>query len=156
MSLLNNKRRLQVKQQQKIRKITLISTGFLIMAIAFLTGCAGPGKMSAFQVDEMLVRAGFQLHTADTPEKRHFLKSLPENRFLHKVRSGKTFYLYVNDPSCQCMYVGDKTDYLRFKKSVKENQLDERIDTTSSEIGQQTQSFPFSTNNPLNAEEHLP
>ena len=126
------------------------------MTFAILIGCAGPGKMSSFQVDEMLVRAGFQLHTADTPEKRHFLKSLPENKFMHKVRSGKTFYFYVNDASCNCMYVGDKINYLRFKKSVKENQLDERIDTTSSEIGQQAESFPFSTNNPFNAGEHLP
>lgn len=145
-----------MKQQLKIQKITLISTGFLIMAFAFLIGCAGTGKMSAFKVDEMLARAGFQLHTADTPEKLHFLKSLPKNKFLHKVRNGKTSYLYVNDASCHCMYVGDKKDYLRFKKSVKENQLDERIDTTSSEIPQQTESFPFGTNNPFNAGEHLP
>lgn len=145
-----------MKQQHKIQKITLISTGFLILAFTFVIGCAGPGKMSPFQVDEMLVRAGFQLHTADTPEKLHFLESLPKNKFLHKVRNGKTFYFFVNDASCRCMYVGDKKNYLHFKKSVKENQLDERIDTTSSEIGRQAESFPYGTNNPFNAGEHLP
>jgi hypothetical protein len=145
-----------VNKQHKIQKITLISTGFLIIAVAFLIGCVGTGKMSAFKVNEMLARAGFQLHTADTPEQRHFLKSLPENKFFHKERSGKTFYYYVDDASCNCMYVGDNKDYLRFKQSVKENRIDERIDTTSSEFPQQSESFPFGTNNPFNAGEHLP
>ena len=127
-----------------------------MLGFAFLIGCAGTGKMSAIQVDEMLVRAGFQLHTADTPEKLDFLKTLPKNKFLHKVRNDKEFYFYANDASCQCVYVGDEQAYLRFKKSVKENQLDKRIDTTSSDAQQEMESYPFDSNNPFDAGEHLP
>ena len=150
------KRRLQVRQLLKGKKNTITSAVLFIFALGFVVGCAGTGKMTAFQTDEMLVRAGFQLRTADTPEKRDFLKSLPKNRFLHKMRKDKEIYFYVNDASCQCMYVGNEKAYQRFKESVKENQMDKRIDTTSSEVRRDMGSFPFSTNNPFDAEDHLP
>jgi len=146
----------EMKKEHKNRKNKLTLAGFLVLSLAFLIGCAGTGKMSPFQIDEMLVRSGFQLRTADTPEKLDFLKSLPKNRFLHKKRNDKELYFYVNDASCQCMYIGNEKAYQHFKQSVKENQLDKRIDTTSSEVQRDMQSFPFDTNNPFNAEDHLP
>jgi hypothetical protein len=145
-----------MEKQHKGKKNTLTTIGFLALGITFFISCAGTGKMAAFQIDEMLVRSGFQLHTADTPKKRDFLKALPENKFLYKMCNKKMFYFYVDDASCQCLYVGDEQAYLRFKQSVKENQMDERIDTTSSEARQEMENFPFSSNNPFNTEGHLP
>lgn len=145
-----------MKQLFKDKKNTLTYIVLFIFTASFLIGCAGTGKMTAFQMDEMLARSGFQLRTADTPEKLDLLKSLPKNRFLHKKRNDKELYFYVNDASCQCMYIGNEKAYRRFKQSVKENQLDKRIDTTSSEVRRDMQSFPFDTNNPFNAGDHLP
>jgi hypothetical protein len=145
-----------VKQLFKDKKNTLTYIVLFIFTASFLIGCAGTGKMTAFQMDEMLARSGFQLRTADTPEKLDLLKSLPKNRFLHKKRNDKELYFYVNDASCRCMYIGNEKAYRRFKQSVKENQLDKRIDTTSSEVRRDMQSFPFDTNNPFNAGDHLP
>jgi hypothetical protein len=145
-----------MKKQHMVKKNILTSAGFLMLGFAFLMGCAGTGKISAFEIDEMLVRAGFQLHTDDTPKKVDFIKSLPKNKFLHKMCNGKMLYFYTNDSSCQCMYVGDEQAYLRFKQSVKEEQMDNRIDTTSSEARQEMGSFPFGPNDPFNAGDHLP
>jgi len=145
-----------VKQLFKDKKNTLTYIVLFIFTASFLIGCAGTGKMTAFQMDEMLARSGFQLRTADTPKKLDLLKSLPKNRFLHKKRNDKELYFYVNDASCRCMYIGNEKAYRRFKQSVKENQLDKRIDTTSSEVRRDMQSFPFDTNNPFNAGDHLP
>lgn len=144
-----------MKKQMKGKKNKLTSAGFLMLISVFVIGCAGTSKMSPFQTDEMLVRAGFQLQTADTPKKLHFIKSLPKNKLLHRVHKGKTFYFYVDD-SCQCMYVGSEQAYQRLRKSVKKDQMDERIDTTSSDVQQEMENFPMDTNNPFDFEEHLP
>jgi hypothetical protein len=145
-----------MKKQHKDKRNKLILAGFLMLGFAFLSGCAGMGKMSAFQIDEMLARSGFQLHTADTPKKLAFLDSLPKNKFLHKMYKEKMYYFYANDPYCHCMYVGDQQAYLRFKESVKVHKMNERIDTTSSEAPQELETMPLDANNPFNFEGHLP
>jgi hypothetical protein len=145
-----------MKKQLKGKKYPLISAGLVMLIVAFLMGCAGTGKMSPFQMDEMLVRAGFQLHTADTPKKLDFLKSLPQNELVHKTYNEKMFYFYVDGSSCQCLYVGNEQAYQRFRQSVKEEQMDERIATTSNQAGYEMENIDIDPNNPLNIEGHLP
>ena len=145
-----------MKKQLKGKKNKVISRGFVMMIFAILMGCAGTGRMSPFQMEEMLVRAGFQLHTADTPKKLDFLKSLPQNELVHKTDNEKMFYFYVDGSSCQCMYVGDEQAYLRFRQSVKEEQMDERIATTSRQARDEMENIDIDPNNPLNIEGHLP
>jgi hypothetical protein len=146
----------EMKKQLNGKKNKVISTGFVMLIFAFLMGCAGTGKMSPFQMEEMLVRAGFQLHTADTPKKLDFLKSLPQNELVHKTCNEKMFYFYVDGSSCQCMYVGDEQAYLRFRQSVKEEQMNERIDTTSNKAQSEMEDIDIDPNNPLDIEGHLP
>ena len=130
---------------------------FAILIITFLMSCAGADKMSPFHMDEMLVVAGFQLHNADTPEKLSWLKSLPQNKLVHKMYNKKIFYFFVDGSSCQCMYVGDKEAYLRFKQLVKEKQMEERIDTTSRQVREEEmENFPIDSDNPFNIDERLP
>jgi hypothetical protein len=104
----------------------------------------------------MLLRAGFQLHKADTPEKLDFLKTLPQKELVHKTCNEKIFYFYVDGSSCQCMFVGDEQAYLRFKRMVKQEQMDERISTTSRQILDDNEDVPFNPQNPFNIESHLP
>ena len=145
-----------MKKQLKRKKNKLTSTGFVMLIVAFLIGCAGTGKMTPFQMDEMLVRAGFQLHTADTPKKLDFLKSLPQNELVHKTYNEKMFYFYMDGTSCQCVYVGDEQAYQRFKQSVKEEQMDESVATTSNQARYEMENIDIDPNNPLNVEGRLP
>ena len=145
-----------MKKQLKDKKNKVLSTGFIMLIFVFLMGCAGTGKMFPFQMEEMLVRAGFQLHTADTPKKLDFLKSLPQNELVHKTYDEKMFYYYAAESSCQCVYVGDEQAYLRFRQLVKEEQMDERIDTTSTHARDKMENIDIDPNNPLNIEGHLP
>ena len=145
-----------MKKQLKGKKNKLIFAGFVMLIVAVFMGCAGTGKMSPFQMDEMLVRAGFQLHTADTPKKLDFLKSLPQNELVHKTYNEKMFYFYVDGSSCQCLYVGNEQAYQRFRQSVKEEQMDERIATTSNQAGYEMENIDIDPNNPLNIEGRLP
>ena len=145
-----------MKKQLNDNKNKVILTGFVMLIVAFLMGCAGTGKISPFQMDEMLVRAGFQMHTADTPKKLDFLKSLPQNELVHKTYNEKVSYFYVDGSSCQCMYVGDEQAYQRFKQSVKEEQMDEKIETTSRQAQEEMGNIDIDPNNPFNIEDHLP
>jgi len=144
-----------MKKQLKSMKNTVISISFVMMIFVFL-GCIGTGKMSPFQMDEMLVRAGFQLHAADTPKKLDFLRSLPQNELVHKTFNEKVSYFYVDGSSCQCMYVGDEQAYQRFRQSVKEEQMDEKIETTSHQPWDKMGNIDIDPNNPFNIEGHLP
>ena len=141
--------------KKQLKKAT--STGFVMLIFVILMGgCAGTGKMSPFQMDEMLVRAGFQLHTADTAKKLDFLKSLPQNELVHKTYNEKVSYFYVDGSSCKCMYVGDEKAYQRFRQSVKEEQMDEKIETTSNQAQDKMGNIDIDPNNPLNVEGRLP
>jgi hypothetical protein len=145
-----------MKKQLKRMKYILACPGFAMLIFAFLMSCAGTGKMSPFHMDEILVDAGFQLHKADTPKKLSQLKSLPQNKLVHKMYNKKKFYFFVDGTSCKCMYVGDEKAYLRFKQLVKEKQMDERIDTTSRQTREEEmENFPVDPDNPFNIEGHL-
>ena len=145
-----------MKKQIKSMKNKVISIRFGMLIFVFLMGCAGIEKLSPFQMDEMLVRAGFQMHTAGTPKKLDFLKSLPQNELVHKTYNEKVSYFYVDGSSCQCMYVGDEQAYQRFRQSVKEEQMDEKIETTSHRAQDRMGNIDIDPNNPLNIEGHLP
>jgi len=145
-----------MKKQLKGNKNKVIFLGFVMLILVFLMGCAGTGKLSPFQMDEMLVRAGFQLHTADTAKKLDFLKSLPQNELVHKTYNEKVSYFYVDGASCQCMYVGDEQAYQRFRQAVKEEQMDEIVETTSHQAQDKMENIDIDPNNPLNLEGHLP
>lgn len=144
-----------MKKQLKSMKNTVISISFVMLIFVFL-GCIGTGKMSPFQMDEMLVRAGFQLHAADTPKKLDFLRSLPQNELVHNTFNEKVSYFYVDGSFCQCMYVGDEQAYQRFRQSVKEEQMDEKIETTSNQPRDKMGNIDIDPNNPFNIEGHLP
>ena len=145
-----------MKKLLKDNKNKVIYLGFVMLIPVFLMGCAGTGKLSPFQMDEMLVRAGFQLHTADTAKQLDFLKSLPQNELVHKTYNEKVSYFYVDGSSCQCMYVGDEQAYQRFRQAVKEEQMDEIVETTSHQAQDKMGNIDIDPNNPLNLEGHLP
>jgi hypothetical protein len=54
------------------------------------------------------------------------------------------------------MYVGDEQAYQRFRQSVKEEQMDEKIETASHQAQDKMGNIDIDPNNPLNLEGHLP
>jgi hypothetical protein len=118
-------------KQLKNKRNNTTSIVFVMLLFALIFGCAGTRKMSPIQMDELLVRAGFELRTADTPNKLNFIKSLPLKKVVAKKQNEKLHYLYVVDTSsCKCMYVGDGQDYQRLHQMIKEHQMEEKMATT--------------------------
>jgi len=128
----------------------------VMLIFGFLISCAGTGKLPPFQMEKMLVAAGFQFHIADTPKKLEFLKSLPQNKLVYKMFNEKKYYYYVDGSSCRCMYVGDGQAYMRFRQAVKEEQMDEKIATTINQSQEEMGGIDIDPNNPLDVEGHLP
>jgi hypothetical protein len=54
------------------------------------------------------------------------------------------------------MYVGDEQAYQRFRQLVKEEQMDEKIETTSHQAQVRMVNIDIDPNNPLDIEGHLP
>ena len=118
-------------KQLKNKRNKTTSIVFVMLLFALIFGCAGTQKMSPLQMDELLVRAGFELRTADTPNKLNFIKSLPLKKVVAKKQNGKLHYLYVVDTSsCKCMYVGNGQNYQRLRQMIKDHQMEEKVATT--------------------------
>jgi len=118
-------------KQIKNKRNKTTSTVFVMLLLALIFGCAGTQKTSPLQMEELLVRAGFELRTADTPNKLNFIRSLPQNQVVAKKENEKLHYLYVVDTSsCKCMYVGDGEDYQRLHQMIKEHRMEEKLATT--------------------------
>ena len=118
-------------KQLKNKRNKTTSTVFVMLLFALIFGCARTQKMSPLQMDELLVRAGFELRTADTPNKLNFIKSLPLKKVVAKKQNGKLHYLYVVDTSsCKCMYVGNGQNYQRLRQMIKDHQMEEKVATT--------------------------
>ena len=145
-----------MKKQLKSKKNIIISLGLLALIVSAFSGCAGPKKNSPFQMDMILARAGFQLHEAKTPKQLDFLKTMPQNEIVHKPYNGKMYYFYADGSSCQCVYVGDEQAYQRLRQSVKAEQMDEKIATTSNAAQDEMESLDPESNNPFNVQGHLP
>ena len=54
------------------------------------------------------------------------------------------------------MHVGDEQAYQRFRQLVKEEQMDEKIETTSHQAQDRMGNIDIDPNNPLDIEGHLP
>ena len=118
-------------KQLKNKRNKTTSIVFVMLLFALIFGCARTQKMSPLQMDELLVRAGFELRTADTPNKLNFIKSLPLKKVVAKKQNGKLNYLYVVDTSsCKCMYVGNGQNYQRLRQMIKDHQMEEKVATT--------------------------
>jgi len=118
-------------KQLKNKRNKTTSIVFVMLLFALIFGCARTQKMSPLQMDELLVRAGFELRTADTPNKLNFIKSLPLKKVVAKKQNEKLHYLYVVDTSsCKCMYVGNGQNYQRLRQMIKDHQMEEKVATT--------------------------
>ena len=79
----------------------------------------------------MLVRSGFKLFEADTPEKLSHLKSLPQRQIVSRKKDGKLYYVFADSAAeCRCLYAGDEKAYHTYLHQLDEEKRNEILNTT--------------------------
>ena len=76
----------------------------LFAAIALsVAGCASIQADGTRATERLLVAAGFQQKTADTPEKLAHLQALKAGTIVRRERSGAASYVYADRDVCKCI-----------------------------------------------------
>jgi hypothetical protein len=89
---------------------------FWVAPALLLAGCASNQAAGAASTEQMLIDAGFETRTADTPEKLASLQSLPARKLLVQTVDGQSQYGYADPTGCKCLYVGTERQYQEFQK----------------------------------------
>ena len=122
--------------------IPLIGTVAIALTLA---GCAAMQKNEVMDVEGLLTEAGFQKHAADTPEKMTHLKTLPQQHFSrHKKGDGKVYVIYADAADCQCMYVGNETQFQHYRDLERQQGMNPmEMDEPAYVTGEQWSKWPF-------------
>ena len=88
-------------------------------------GCAGYEEKRAFEIEELLVSAGFQYHVADTAEQKNCLAALPQRKLFRIEKDRTSLYVFVDQPACNCFYGGDEAGYRRLRELVRDDKLEQ-------------------------------
>ncbi|MCF8131430.1 MAG: hypothetical protein K9N10_23225 [Deltaproteobacteria bacterium] len=99
----------------KKNQIWLIPIFGVVIVAFMLAGCASLEKNAALDTEGLLMKAGFQKHLADTPQKMAHLKTFAQQRFSRHKRHGKLYFIYADAADCQCFYVGDETEFAHYR-----------------------------------------
>ncbi len=103
------------------RSVAALTTFFTLF---YLLGCSATSpKEKAFDMEELLVSAGFTYKVADTDKKIEKLKSMSQRKLLRHARQDKVTYLYADFESCKCVYMGDEAAYQRLRRLVYSEKL---------------------------------
>jgi len=99
---------------KKIQVWLIPLVGVVALALT-LAGCASLEKNDVLDTEGLLMKAGFQKHVADTPQKMAHLKTLAQQRFSRHKRHGKLYFVYADAADCQCLYAGDERDFQHYQ-----------------------------------------
>lgn len=88
-----------------------------------LAGCAAMEKSDARDTERVLAAAGFQMEFADTPALQQEMKKLPQHKLAHPTRDGKLFFVYADNLSCRCLYIGSESAYQRYQRLALERNI---------------------------------
>ena len=90
-----------------------------------ISGCAGQEVKST---EVLLLKAGFDIRTADTEKMLEHLKRLQQNKLVPRKEDGATGYYYADIVGCTCIYTGNESKYSKYKQLAAQNSLaDERL-----------------------------
>jgi hypothetical protein len=99
-----------------IIKLRLLKGVSIAILSSLLISCAAITAQNAEEKEELLSAAGFKLQLADTPEKMAHLKTLTQQKIVTHEKDGKNYYVYADATTCQCLYIGQDSDYQRFQQ----------------------------------------
>ncbi|HEY1301187.1 MAG TPA: hypothetical protein VGF07_11870 [Stellaceae bacterium] len=91
----------------------------LLLALA---GCASPTQQVG-QKEDLLAAAGFQVRTADTPQRLAAMQRLPPHRFVTRAVNGAPVYLYADPLVCRCVYFGTQQNWDAYRREMLARQL---------------------------------
>ncbi len=112
----------------------------LIISLGLLVGMNSCASMYSKGDEQTLSAAGFQIVSADTPQKKANLKKLQAYQVVpHRGASGATRYVYA-DPRNNRIFVGDRFAYDQYQRQIAQNEVNmdenmEDIDYEDSEFG---------------------
>ena len=96
----------------------------LLAAIALnVAGCASIQADGTRTTERMLIAAGFQQKTADTPEKVAHLQALTPGTIVRRERSGAPVYVYADRNVCKCIYAGTEQQYQEYRRLARQQTM---------------------------------
>jgi len=103
----------------KVRKARIV----LVLATAIsVGGCAATRRHEASATGDLLVAAGFKTKLADSPERVQKLRAMQPLKLLSQSKDGQTVYRYADPYSCDCLYVGDRQAYAKYRSLALQKQ----------------------------------
>ena len=101
--------------------------GFIVITLITLAGCAAfqpDPQVAADQKESMLSAAGFKMLPAETPDKLAHAQSLPQLKVKYFTDSDGNLHYWMSDAQfCHCVYVGNESNYQKFKQMQFQAQL---------------------------------
>jgi hypothetical protein len=88
----------------------------IAILIGFLISCAAIKAQNAEDKEQLLAAAGFKMQLADTPGKLAHLKTLTQQKIVTHEKDGKNYYVYADATTCQCLYIGQDSNYQNFQQ----------------------------------------
>ena len=95
----------------------------LAAIVLSLAGCAALQAQDARATERMLTAAGFQVKTADTPEKLAHLQTLTPGKIVRREQNGEPSYVYADGTVCKCLYAGTEQQYQEYRKLARQQTM---------------------------------
>jgi hypothetical protein len=92
---------------------------FAVVGLAF-SSCSIPQNVE--RMEALMIKAGFQVKRADTPERLEHLKTLTPLKLVRHDRAGTPYYVFADPDGCQCVYVGNEAAYQQYRKLAQASQ----------------------------------
>ena len=111
-------------------------TGRLLALLAvalLLAGCASRERRYAEANEQGLAAAGFQKKIADTPAKIAHLQALIQRKILVYNVQGRLIYVWADAELCQCLYIGNETQYQKYARLALDQKLERERRTAAEE-----------------------
>jgi hypothetical protein len=98
----------------------LAGAAVLAVVALVLPGCTVPQNTA--RMEALMIKAGFQVRRADTPERQAHLKALTPLKLVRHDRDGAPHYVFADPDGCQCVYVGNGAAYQQYQKLAQQSQ----------------------------------
>ena len=111
----------------------------LSAAIALsLTGCAALQADGTRATEGLLTAAGFEMKTADTPEKAAHLAELTQGKIVRRDQDGRASYFYADRSVCHCLYAGTHQQYQEYRRLARQQTMADEDAIVSDEASNPT------------------
>lgn len=82
-------------------------------------------QLDAKENEKLLATAGFQVKAGDTPQRIEAIDTLAPGQISRVGRGGTIWYVFADPYECRCLWVGNQTQYERYRRLEAEAELPE-------------------------------